>query len=180
MTVWIGTKVLVRSLYGYWNFLNVTFNINLQAVLVRSLYGYWNIFYICLITNLFSSCTLAIWVLKLIIIEEKFLVKRFLYARYMGIETLFQKHSVVSEKFLYARYMGIETWQRQILSIFVVVLVRSLYGYWNHSYSYYISSFNSSCTLAIWVLKLSSYSAQVAHYNSSCTLAIWVLKPFLI
>ena len=33
-----------------------------------------------------------------------------------------------------------------------------------------------SCTLAIWVLKLHVHQ-QVFHQSCSCTLAIWVLKP---
>ena len=63
-----------------------------------------------IIQTLSSSCTLAIWVLKLINRADKSHILVFLYARYMGIETIILfSHSLNLLQFLYARYMGIET-----------------------------------------------------------------------
>ena len=79
---------------------------------------------------------------------------RFLYARYMGIETHTNSKDMITSQFLYARYMGIET----------------------HKFSVPFREVVGSCTLAIWVLKLSRLDNSDSIFRS-CTLAIWVLKP---
>ena len=101
--------VLVRSLYGYWNFEFGDINKPIIQVLVRSLYGYWNPQY----TKISHWCLL------------------FLYARYMGIETVLPSESLytatVLVRSLYGYWNNHWTGNRWVR----IVLVRSLYGYWN-------------------------------------------------
>ena len=80
-----------------------------------------------------SSCTLAIWVLKLIHPVDVPNKVRFLYARYMGIETF-------SLSDFLENLLGSCTLAIWVLKLFVI--------------KQRIDNAPSSCTLAIWVLKL--------------------------
>ena len=107
----------------------INYDIIVNIILINYVWTICGMMMFPLTQNVAGSCTLAIWVLKQSMLAEKKAEAQFLYARYMGIET-------VSSLSLRTSSLGSCTLAIWVLKpknykycIDIKVLVRSLYGY---------------------------------------------------